>query len=80
VLENGVPQAIRHFSTQALTARAAGPSDVLKAQLIQTADIAVQDRRVFLIVLGRGACLPAKASTGCSTSCRNACCRRTWLR
>ncbi len=58
VLENGVPQAIRHFSAQALTARAAGPSDVLKARLIQTADIAVQDRRVFLIVLGRGRLQP----------------------
>src|SRR5436190_5288024 len=58
VLENGVRQAIRHFSSQALTAEAPGPRDVLKARTSASTDIAAQNRRVFLIVLGRGRLQP----------------------
>src|SRR5438105_11433000 len=48
VLENGVPQRIRHFSTQAYTPMAPGPQDVLKARTARADDIAPENRRVFL--------------------------------
>ncbi len=58
VLENGRPQAIRHFSTQAFVARPPGPADAMKARTTTMENIAGQDRRVFLIVLGRGRLQP----------------------
>src|SRR5262249_1554792 len=52
VLENGVPQPIRHFSTQSFTAVAPAAAAAKPAPRQAPADtIAVQNRRVFLIVL-----------------------------
>ena len=58
VLENGAPQAVRHFSSRAFTADAPGPRDVLTARTTATTDITAANRRVFLIVLGRGRLQP----------------------
>jgi VWFA-related protein len=55
IVEDGVPQAIRHFSTQALTAETPAPGaqpELRKAAM--AADLAPQNRRVFLLLLGRG--------------------------
>jgi VWFA-related protein len=54
VLENGVPQTIRHFSTQAFTAdsSAALPAPVFRKA--GTAETVPQNRRVFLFLLARG--------------------------
>jgi hypothetical protein len=59
VLEDGVAQHIRHFSTQALIAKPAG---VDNKRLLRKADadapLGSQDARIFLIVLGRGRLQP----------------------
>ncbi len=55
ITENGVPQSIRYFSTHALTAEApstSGPLELRKAPAPD--DLTPQNRRVFLILLGRG--------------------------
>ena len=55
ITENGVSQGIRFFSTHALTSQpdaAEGPLELRKAHAAD--DLAPQNRRVFLIVLGRG--------------------------
>ena len=55
ITENGVPQAIRFFLPQAFAARPEvrdGPLELRKAHAAD--DLAPQDRRIFLIVLGRG--------------------------
>lgn len=55
VLEDGVPQAIRHFSTLALSAESPAPgSQPILRKAVTAEDLAPQNRRVFLIVLGRG--------------------------
>jgi VWFA-related protein len=54
VFEDGVPQEIKHFSTQSLGADAGEAADrPARRQPLSTA-IAPQSRRVFLIVMGRG--------------------------
>ena len=58
VFENNAPQRIQHFATQALSPRAPDPADVLKARTVQPEGLPSQDRRVFLIVLGRGRLQP----------------------
>ena len=58
IFENGAPQQIRHFATQAFAPRAPDPADVLKSRTIQTQGLPAQDRRVFLLVLGRGRLQP----------------------
>ncbi len=55
ILEDGVPQVIRHFSVQSLVAEAPGPAGALPAlRTAPSADLKAQNRRVFLILLGRG--------------------------
>jgi VWFA-related protein len=54
LLENGVPQAIRHFSTQGLTAQTSGAADSLAPRAAQADAISPQHRRIFLLVLARG--------------------------
>jgi VWFA-related protein len=57
ILENGVPQPIRHFSTVTLTAEDRTPAQPAVHQLMGDGDddvFAPQNRRVFLILLGRG--------------------------
>jgi VWFA-related protein len=55
ILEDGVPQTISHFSVQSLIAEAPGPSGTLPAlRTAPSADLKAQNRRVFLILLGRG--------------------------
>ena len=58
VLENGVPQKVRHFSTQDYTPEAPGPQVALRARTAHADDLAPENRRVFLIVLGRGRLQP----------------------
>lgn len=53
ILENGVPQEIRYFSAQTLTA-AAPEATVAPRRFAEPAAMAPQNRRLFLIVLGRG--------------------------
>jgi len=52
VLENGVKQEIRQFATESLTAHA--PTSDTPTRHIPGAPIEPQDRRLFLILLGRG--------------------------
>jgi hypothetical protein len=54
IFENGQPQEIRHFSVQSLTAAAAksGPPPTLRA--VPTLELAPQQARTFMILLGRG--------------------------
>ena len=55
ISENGVPQTIRFFSTHSLTSEASatsGPIELRKAAAPDT--LVPQNRRVFLILLGRG--------------------------
>ena len=54
ITENGVPQSIRYFSTHSLTEDAAanGPLELRRAAAPD--NLAPQNRRVFLILLGRG--------------------------
>lgn len=56
ITENGVPQDIRHFSTQALIAETPAPGAAAPPalRLAGGPDIAAQNKRVFLIMLGRG--------------------------
>src|SRR5262245_5303870 len=53
VLEDGVPQEIRHFSAQTLAIDPDDGGRLMRRQPIGTA-ITPQSRRVFLILLGRG--------------------------
>ncbi len=54
VYEDGVRQDIRHFSASALTPEAAPSDPRLPLRKPPASTIAAQNRRVFLIVLGRG--------------------------
>ncbi|OFW09646.1 MAG: hypothetical protein A3H96_02605 [Acidobacteria bacterium RIFCSPLOWO2_02_FULL_67_36] len=55
ILEDGVPQTIRHFSTQALTAEASPEATTGTPPLTAPGpEIQAQNRRVFLLLLGRG--------------------------
>jgi len=56
ITEDGVSQAIRHFSTLSLTAEtpATEAQPALRRVTATPADLAPQNRRVFLLVLGRG--------------------------
>ena len=54
LLENGVPQEIRYFSAQALTAAAPDASVLPRRFTDSSSPMAPQNRRLFLIVLGRG--------------------------
>lgn len=57
IAEDSVPQAIRHFSVQALTPAlpAAGAAEApLELRKASGPDIVAQNRRVFLLLLGRG--------------------------
>jgi len=54
IAEDGVPQEVRHFSTQELTAEAAESGGPLVRRGAQTGELAPSHRRVFLIYLGRG--------------------------
>jgi VWFA-related protein len=60
ILENGVPQTIAHFIAQALVADQ--PQPALRASTkAEPFDPTPQNRRIFLIVLGRGALGDARA-------------------
>ena len=55
IVEDGVPQTIRHFSTQSLSPEAPAPGAQPELRKAATADdLAAPNRRVFLILLGRG--------------------------
>ena len=54
VLEDGTPQVIRHFSMHEFTAEAAFAAGAPEFRTAETPDLAPQNRRVFLLVLGRG--------------------------
>lgn len=54
ILEDGKPQEIRHFSVQTLTAAAAEPIQPALPRAIPTLELAPQQARTFLILLGRG--------------------------
>ena len=54
LLEDGVPQDIRHFSTQALAADPAARDAELLRRRAPGADVATANKRVFLVMLGRG--------------------------
>jgi VWFA-related protein len=56
ISEDGIAQAIRHFSTQALTAEApaSDAQPALRRAATTPADLTTQNRRVFLLLLGRG--------------------------
>ena len=54
ITENSVPQAIRYFSTHSLTEGQAGDSPLELRRAHGPDDLATQNRRVFLIVMGRG--------------------------
>lgn len=54
VRENGRPQTIRHFSTQAFTPESAAPAGALVRHTALTNEITPQTSRIFLIMLGRG--------------------------
>jgi VWFA-related protein len=67
VLENGVPQALRHFATQRFTPETPGAGTTTPGALTtgraaaaaaESMGITPQNRRVFLIVLGRGRLQP----------------------
>lgn len=60
ILENGAPQKIGHFSTMALaTTPAAGDAPPVRRTMpSETAPLAPQTRRLFLIALGRGRLQP----------------------
>jgi VWFA-related protein len=58
VTENGAPQSIRHFSTQDYTPDPSAAVEPLKLRTELTDSVAPQNRRVFLIVLGRGRLQP----------------------
>ena len=52
--EDGVPQQIQHFSAHTLTSAAPDPAVAPRRALEATTALAPQNRRLFLIVLGRG--------------------------
>jgi VWFA-related protein len=54
LLEDGIPQAIRHFSAQALAADPAARDSALLPRRAPGAQIAPANKRVFLVALGRG--------------------------
>lgn len=54
IIENGVPQTIKHFSAEGLVAAQPGPGDRPELRKAPTDQLSPQRRRVFLIVLGRG--------------------------
>ena len=54
VLENGVPQEIRQFSAQALTSNPSAAQQLPRRSETTASSLAPQNRRLFLIVLGRG--------------------------
>ena len=55
ILENGVPQEIRQFSSQALTPNPAAELQLPRRnETMAAASLTPQNRRLFLIVLGRG--------------------------
>jgi VWFA-related protein len=57
VLENGVPQTLTHFSTQALVAQAPFAGESARQPALRSSPaqgLKPQNRRIFLIVLGRG--------------------------
>jgi VWFA-related protein len=64
LLEDGVPQDIRHFSHQGLTPEAPVPGAKPLIRRVPTLELAPQNHRTFLIVLGRGRLQePSKACT-----------------
>jgi VWFA-related protein len=58
VLENGLRQRIAHFSAETFSPEAATSDAALRIRTHQTEEITPQNRRVFLIVLGRGRLQP----------------------
>jgi VWFA-related protein len=54
IRENGVPQELRHFSVQSLSASTAEAGAPLRRTGIAPSALSPQNRRLFLIVLGRG--------------------------
>jgi VWFA-related protein len=58
VFENGAPQRIAYFSAQTFTPEAAVADAALRIRTHQTEALTPQNRRVFLIVLGRGRLQP----------------------
>lgn len=54
VLEDGVPQPIGHFALEQLQADPGGADDALELRRAPGDSLEAQNRRVFLIVLGRG--------------------------
>jgi len=54
ILENGRPQEIRHFSVQTMAPAAAEPGQPTRIRLVPTLELAPQQARTFLILLGRG--------------------------
>ena len=52
LLEDGVPQDIRHFSTQTLAADSAARDAGLALRRAPGADVAPANKRVFLVMLG----------------------------
>lgn len=65
VLENGVPQRVGHFSFDMLRADPAGAGAALELRRAPGPELEAQNRRIFLIVLGRGRLqYPAKGVDG----------------
>ncbi|MGA2261365.1 MAG: VWA domain-containing protein, partial [Acidobacteriota bacterium] len=54
IFENGRSQEIRHFSVQTFTAAAAEPGQPSAIRLVPALELAPQQARTFLILLGRG--------------------------
>ncbi|MBZ5499939.1 MAG: VWA domain-containing protein [Acidobacteriia bacterium] len=54
IFENGRPQQIRHFSIQTFSAATAAPEQPAQLRTVATLDLAPQDARTFVILLGRG--------------------------
>jgi VWFA-related protein len=54
IFENGRPQQIRHFSIQTFSAASPAPNQLAQLHTVQTLDLAPQDARTFMILLGRG--------------------------
>jgi VWFA-related protein len=54
LLEDGVPQEIRHFSAQALAADPTARDTAPLPRRAPRADVSIANKRVFLVLLGRG--------------------------
>lgn len=54
IFENGRPQEIRHFSIQTFRAADSVPNEPRKPQGVAKLDLAPQEARTFMILLGRG--------------------------